>query len=72
MYPEETVPEILRGAVKPATTKPLFSPWYLTGGYGPKWFKKLWGEHPAAIIPYRKNVQGKWDEKTFRDTDIRL
>jgi hypothetical protein len=70
---EETIPEIKREAAKPSSTKtPVFTLVFDREAYEPKWFKKLWDDHQVAIISYRKNVQDKWDEKSFISTEIEL
>ena len=40
--------------------------------YEPAFFGMLWKEHRVAVITYRKNVQDKWEESLFEETDVKV
>ena len=39
-------------------------------GYSPEFFKDLWQKHRVAVLTYRKNVKGLWDEAEFAECQI--
>lgn len=40
--------------------------------YEPAFFRQLWESHRVAVITYRKNVTGFWEEECFGDMSIPL
>lgn len=40
--------------------------------YEPAFFKRLWEQQRIAIITYRKNVQDKWPEQSFKPSDVKV
>lgn len=40
--------------------------------YQPAFFKRLWEQYHIAVITYRKNVQDKWAEQSFKSTDVKV
>ena len=38
--------------------------------YEPAFFQKLWNKYRIAVITYRKNVQDKWPEESFKQVDV--
>lgn len=40
--------------------------------YEPTFFKRLWDKQQIAIITYRKNVQDKWPEQSFKSMNVKV
>ena len=40
--------------------------------YEPAFFARLWEQHRISIITYRKNVQDKWPEQSFKSTQVKV
>lgn len=40
--------------------------------YEPAFFARLWEQYHIAVITYRKNVQDKWSEQSFKSTDVKV
>jgi len=40
--------------------------------YEPAFFARLWEKDRIAIITYRKNVEDKWPEQSFKSTDVKV
>ncbi|MEJ7679227.1 MAG: putative transposase [Segetibacter sp.] len=40
--------------------------------YEPAFFKRLWEQYRIAMITYRKNVQDKWPEQTFKSIEVKV
>ncbi len=67
---EKLTPEIKQHPDKENT--PMCTLVFDRESYEPSWFKKLWAAYKVAVITYRKNVNDKWEENLFIDTDIQL
>lgn len=40
--------------------------------YEPAFFKRLWEQQRIAVITYRKNVQDKWPEQSFKSSNVKV
>jgi hypothetical protein len=70
---EKAIPEIKKTVSAADDSKqPLFTLVFDREAWEPGWFIQLWNEHRIAVITYRKNVKDKWDENTFKSTEIQL
>jgi hypothetical protein len=68
---EAAVEKIKKAVPSPENpAEPHFTLVFDREAYEPLWFIKLWEEHRAAVISYRKNVKDKWDENLFNLSDI--
>jgi len=70
---EQIIPKIISGITQPAKPgEPAFTIIVDREAYEPAWFKKLWDQHHAATITYRKNVKDEWDRSLFYDVKTQI
>ena len=68
---QEIIPIILKEVPLPSNPhEPVLTLVFDREAYEPKWFAKLWKDHRIAVLTYRKNVQDKWNESLFYNTNI--
>jgi hypothetical protein len=54
------------------TDTPRFTLIFDREAYEPAFFAQLWEDHRVAVITYRKNVTGLWEEECFADTEVSM